>query len=93
MRVVNGSDLFCLFNAVVEESEVVNTREVLRRTRKFENPILQNTSKVGARVPPPPPPAPHSIDEPKFSASTIEHDSDDDEDNGDAINIEEIYKP
>lgn len=51
LRVVNGNDLFCLFNAVVDEAEVMNAREVLRRTKKFDNPIL----KVGTRAKPPPP--------------------------------------
>ena len=40
LRVVHGNDLFCIFNAIVDEDGVKSARQSLSRVKKVENPIF-----------------------------------------------------
>ena len=90
LRIVNGSDLFCIFNAVVDETAVANAKANYRKTRKFENPILSTASDKAAaklRALPPPPPVPsESLTKPSTSK-----DNDSDDEDQDDLALESIY--
>jgi hypothetical protein len=64
LRIVNGSDLFCIFVASMDESALEPGKDIMskvketRKTRRFDNPILAHPANhiETRRLPPPPPP-------------------------------------